>query len=162
VTTQDGHEARPALDELCRGAADLLRIVERPLRRLTVRVGDAAVEMEWPGRVAPPPATAASGAPGGADADGGPLDGVHVVAAPHVGTFYRRPEPGAEPFVVEGSAVRRGQQVGILEAMKLMNPVEADRDGRVVEFLVADGDAVEFDQPLLTLAVDEDGGRQAP
>ena len=66
-----------------------------------------------------------------------------------VGTFYRAPEPGAAPFVAEGDRVESGQQVAVIEAMKLMIPVEADRAGVVVEFLVADRAPVEYGQPLM-------------
>lgn len=75
----------------------------------------------------------------------------HAVRAPLVGTFYRAPEPGSAPFVEVGDIVTRGQHVGIIEAMKLMNMIEADRDGRIVELLVADGSPVEFDQPLVLI-----------
>lgn len=75
--------------------------------------------------------------------------GVFPLCAGTVGTFYRAPEPGAAPFVTEGDQVRTGQQVGIIEAMKLMIPVEAERPGRVVEFLVADRAPVEYGQPLM-------------
>jgi acetyl-CoA carboxylase biotin carboxyl carrier protein len=68
-----------------------------------------------------------------------------------VGTFYRAPEPGAAPFVAEGDTVRAGQQVAIIEAMKLMIPVEAEQAGVVVEFLVADRAPVEYGQPLIRL-----------
>lgn len=149
----DGTALPPPLDEVCRNATDLLRAIESPLRRLTVRAGDTVVEMEWPVPTAPPSLAAP---PVVADDGAQRQPGVHLITAPHVGTFYRCPEPGAEPFVVEGGTVRRGQQVGILEAMKLMNPIEADRDGRVVEILVADGVAVEFDQPLIALSVAEE------
>jgi acetyl-CoA carboxylase biotin carboxyl carrier protein len=74
------------------------------------------------------------------------------VTAPTVGVFYRSPEPGAPPFVSEGDVVAAGQQVAIIEAMKLMIPVEADRAGRVAAILCADADAVEYGQPLLVLA----------
>lgn len=79
----------------------------------------------------------------------------HRVTAPTVGVFYRAPEPGAQHFVAVGDAVVPGQQMAIIEAMKLMIPVEADRAGRVVEVLCADGEPVEFGQPLFVLA---DGG----
>ena len=68
-----------------------------------------------------------------------------------VGTFYRAPEPGAAPFVTVGDLVRPGQVVGIVEAMKLMNEVTAERAGRVTEVLVDDGRPVEYDQPLVAL-----------
>ncbi len=75
--------------------------------------------------------------------------GVFPLCAATVGTFYRAPEPGAAPFVTEGDQVKTGQQVGIIEAMKLMIPVEADRPGQVVEFLAADRAPVEYGQPLM-------------
>jgi acetyl-CoA carboxylase biotin carboxyl carrier protein len=78
----------------------------------------------------------------------------HTLTAPTVGVFYRSPEPGAAPFVDTGDLVSPGQQIGIVEAMKLMIPVEAEHGGRVVEVLCADATAVEFGAPLFALAVD--------
>ncbi|WP_054813863.1 biotin/lipoyl-containing protein [Nocardia arizonensis] len=76
-----------------------------------------------------------------------------VITADTVGVFYQLPEPGAAPFVAEGDTVAAGQQIGIVEAMKLMIPVTAGRAGRVVEFLVDNGEAVEHGAPLLRLEV---------
>jgi acetyl-CoA carboxylase biotin carboxyl carrier protein len=76
----------------------------------------------------------------------------HTLTAPTVGVFYRSAEPGKAPFVDTGDLVAPGQQVGIVEAMKLMIPVEADRGGRVAEVLCADATAVEFGAPLFALA----------
>lgn len=75
-----------------------------------------------------------------------------------VGVFYRAPEPGANPFVSEGETVQAGQQVAIIEAMKLMIPVEAERPGTITEILVTDGEPVEHGQPLMTLAPAESEG----
>ncbi|WP_067865113.1 acetyl-CoA carboxylase biotin carboxyl carrier protein [Nocardia shimofusensis] len=80
-------------------------------------------------------------------------DNTFTLAAETVGVFYRSPEPGADPFVTEGDPVRVGQQVGIVEAMKLMIPVVATREGRVAEFLVENGEAVEYGAALLVLEV---------
>ncbi|WP_146765387.1 acetyl-CoA carboxylase biotin carboxyl carrier protein, partial [Micromonospora saelicesensis] len=80
-----------------------------------------------------------------------PVPGRAAVRAPIVGTFYRAPEPGARPFVAVGDLVRPGQPVAIVEAMKLMNEVIADRTGRVAAVLVEDGQPVEYDQPLVEL-----------
>jgi acetyl-CoA carboxylase biotin carboxyl carrier protein len=80
-----------------------------------------------------------------------PIDAVHSVRAPLVGTFYRASEPGSAPFVEVGDVVTCGQQLAIIEAMKLMNAIEADRDGRVVGLPVPDGSPVEFDQPLVLI-----------
>ena len=73
-----------------------------------------------------------------------------------VGTFYRAPEPGAAPFVEVGDIVEAGQDVAIIEAMKMMNRVQTDRAGRVVEILVEDGETVEFEQPLIVIEPADD------
>jgi acetyl-CoA carboxylase biotin carboxyl carrier protein len=69
-----------------------------------------------------------------------------------VGTFYHAAEPGADPYVSVGDEVEPGQVVGIVEAMKLMNPIAAEVPGTVVEVLVGNAQPVEFGQPLLALA----------
>ncbi|MEV0593229.1 acetyl-CoA carboxylase biotin carboxyl carrier protein [Nonomuraea cavernae] len=76
---------------------------------------------------------------------------VAVIPSPTVGTFYRCPEPGAEPFVKEGDLVTPGQQVAILEAMKMMNPIHALTAGRITRILVEDAAAVEYGQALFAL-----------
>jgi acetyl-CoA carboxylase biotin carboxyl carrier protein len=75
----------------------------------------------------------------------------NAVVAPLVGTFYRGGEPDAPPFVSEGDVVEVGQQIAIVEAMKIMNSVQADRAGRVAKVLAKDGDMVEFGQPLMII-----------
>jgi len=71
-----------------------------------------------------------------------------VVNSPMVGTVYLQPEPGSAPFVRVGDAVAEGQTLLIIEAMKTMNPIPAPRAGRIIELLVADGQPVEFGEPL--------------
>jgi acetyl-CoA carboxylase biotin carboxyl carrier protein len=138
------------LERICRGLADVVRIAGYPPRRVRVQLGASSVEVEWP---EPPPATCSTAAP----ADGPSLDamlaapGLYPVCAPLVGTFYRALEPGARPFVEVGDEVRPGQQVAVVEAMKLMNSVEVDVAGRVVAILVADAEPVEYGQQLLHL-----------
>lgn len=73
------------------------------------------------------------------------------VTSPFVGTFYRAPAPGAEPFVSVGAAVKPGQTLCIVEAMKLMNEIEAEAAGTVLEILVENGNSVEFGQKLFKL-----------
>jgi acetyl-CoA carboxylase biotin carboxyl carrier protein len=75
----------------------------------------------------------------------------HVLKAPMVGTFYRAASPGAKPFVEVGDAVKSGQTVCIIEAMKLMNEIEADRDGVVKHMLVENGAPLEYGEPLLVI-----------
>jgi len=76
----------------------------------------------------------------------------HVVKSPMVGTFYRSAAPGSKPFVELGQAVKSGETVCIIEAMKLLNEIEADQDGVVKEILVENGEPVEYGQPLFVLA----------
>ena len=96
------------------------------------------------GAPAAEPAPAAPAAPGG-DQKG------HVVASPFVGTFYRTPAPDQPNFVDVGSVVRKGQVLCIIEAMKLMNEIEADEPGKIIEVLVENGQPVEFGQPLFRI-----------
>ncbi len=77
--------------------------------------------------------------------------GLHIVKSPLVGTFYGSPAPGAEPFVSPGDLVTKGQVVGIVEAMKLMNEIECDAAGEIVQCLVANGQPVEYGQPLYSI-----------
>ena len=107
-----------------------------------------------PQAVAHPAATAHAGATSGAAAAGAPPTdeaGVHMVKSPIVGTFYASPSPGASPFVAPGDHVEKGQVIGIIEAMKLMNEIESDVAGEVVKCLVSNGQAIEFGQPLFSV-----------
>jgi acetyl-CoA carboxylase biotin carboxyl carrier protein len=79
--------------------------------------------------------------------------GLHIVKSPLVGTFYGSPAPGAEAFVSPGDHVAKGQVIGIIEAMKLMNEIESDAAGEIVKCLVANGQPVEFGQPLYSIRV---------
>ena len=73
------------------------------------------------------------------------------VTSPMVGTFYSAPSPTAKPFVSIGQKINQGDTVGIIEAMKIMNQIESDQSGTVVEILVKDGEAVEFGQSLIVV-----------
>jgi acetyl-CoA carboxylase biotin carboxyl carrier protein len=75
----------------------------------------------------------------------------HVVKAPMVGTFYRCPSPGAKSFVEVGQTVKQGQTLCIIEAMKMLNQIEADKSGVIAEVLVENERPVEFDQPLFII-----------
>lgn len=75
----------------------------------------------------------------------------HAVKAPMVGTFYRSPNPGAAPFVEVGQTVKEGQPLCIIEAMKLLNEIEADKSGVIKEILVENGEPVEYGQPLFVI-----------
>jgi acetyl-CoA carboxylase biotin carboxyl carrier protein len=76
---------------------------------------------------------------------------LHDVKSPIVGTFYGSPSPGAPAFVSPGDRVEKGQAICIVEAMKLMNEIEADASGEVVKCLVANGQPIEYGQPLFSI-----------
>jgi len=75
----------------------------------------------------------------------------HIVKSPMVGTFYRAAQPGADPFVSVGSTVKEGETVCIIEAMKLLNEIEADKSGTIKAVLVENGQPVEYGQPLFVI-----------
>jgi len=73
----------------------------------------------------------------------------HPLTSPMVGTYYSAPSPTAKPFITIGQHVKQGDTIGIVEAMKIMNQIEAEKSGTVLQILVKDGEAVEFGQPLI-------------
>src|ERR1700744_849098 len=99
---------------------------------------------------APMPGAAAAAAVAGAPAAAAAPQG-HVVTSPMVGTFYRAPSPGADAFVQVGDTVKEGDTICIIEAMKLLNEIEAEKSGVVKEILVENGQAVEYGQPLFVV-----------
>ncbi len=90
-------------------------------------------------------------ASGGSPKPGSDLPPGHVVRAPMVGTFYASPAPDKPSFVSVGQSVKQGETLGIIEAMKMFNPIEADVAGTVVKILVESGQPIEFDQPLFVI-----------
>lgn len=119
-------------------------------RRSNTPVASAAAPVYAP---APAPAPAAAPAP---SAEAAPAESAtpagHSVNSPMVGTFYRSPAPGAAAFAEVGQSVSVGDTVCIVEAMKMMNQIEADKSGVIKAILVEDGEPVEFDQPLVIIA----------
>ncbi len=99
---------------------------------------------------APQAAGAAPTAENAPDSGDGQPEG-HQVRSPMVGTFYRAPAPGAKPFVEKGQHVKVGDTLCIIEAMKMLNQIEADKDGVVAAIVVEDGQPVEYDQPLFII-----------
>jgi len=141
-------------------AADLVRRLGKLLDefRLTeaeVTVGDMRVRVQR--AVAPVASAPAAPAPAAGTGVTDPVVIVErpgsmvTVEAPMVGTFYRASSPTADPYVREGDVVKEGQIVCIIEAMKLMNEIEAKAAGRVVKILVENGQAVEYGQPMFLI-----------
>jgi acetyl-CoA carboxylase biotin carboxyl carrier protein len=157
---------------MVRGLAEIVEthslselIVEMPDATLTLRRAAAAPPVVSqpsvvPGPTMAPVAAAQPAAPvaappaprPAAPALAAPADDHHVVTSPFVGTFYCRPNPDADPYVTVSGRVEKGQVLCIIEAMKLMNEIEADISGTVVAILAADAEPVEFGQPLFKIA----------
>ena len=97
---------------------------------------------------APAPASAAAPAP---SADRPARADEHTVTSPMVGTYYASASPGAKPFVEIGSEIKVGQILCIIEAMKMMNQIESDKEGRITAMLAKNGEPVEFGQPLFVI-----------
>ncbi len=148
----------PVLAALCEQARELAGDLNGSLRRIRVRAGEIAVEVEWqpeaappaPGQAPPVVEAATPAAPTRTVEPEAQPDRI-LVTSPMVGTFYRAPEPSAAPFVEVGDVVEAGQVIGIVEAMKLMNPVTAEHSGKIAEILVENAQPVEFGQPLVAL-----------
>lgn len=165
VRTEDGKLTDDVLGVLLRHVDAVATGPRRP-RRVRLETGGVAVEVEWdpvdePSRspsLEPVPAAPAQihDDPDGSEPGSAPPPDGHVITAGNVGVYHHALEPGAPPFVVTGDEVTDGQQVGIIEAMKLMIPVCADRAGRVTDVRCKTGTSVEFGTPLIVLDV---GGR---
>ncbi|WP_163576038.1 acetyl-CoA carboxylase biotin carboxyl carrier protein [Halomonas faecis] len=124
----------------------------------SVRISRHPNGVSWPQPTMPqpaaaPPAAAPGTAPAAEPEPAAPAEPQgHALNSPMVGTFYRSPAPGSKPFVEVGQSVKKGETVCIVEAMKMMNQIEADRDGVIEAVLAEDGEPVEFDQPLLIIS----------
>ncbi|MFV0575737.1 MAG: acetyl-CoA carboxylase biotin carboxyl carrier protein [Vibrio sp.] len=148
----------------------LIELVEESgIAELEISEGEESVRINrYSGQVAPAapvqysvaPAPAPQAAPAAAPAPvaevaapaaAAPVASGHKVLSPMVGTFYRSPSPEAKSFIEIGQSVQEGQTLCIVEAMKMMNQIEADKSGVVTAILVEDGQAVEFDQPLVVI-----------
>jgi acetyl-CoA carboxylase biotin carboxyl carrier protein len=97
------------------------------------------------------PAAPAAGVAGSAAPEAAPVAAGHTVKAPMVGTFYRAANPGSAAFVEVGQTVKEGEPLCIIEAMKLLKEIEADKSGVITEILVENGEPVEYGQPLFVI-----------
>ena len=118
----------------------------------SVRISRGVVAAAPVAYAAPQVAMAPAGAPAAAPAAAAaPALSGHVVRSPMVGTFYRSASPDAGPFIEEGSQVKVGDALCIVEAMKMMNQIQSDKAGVIKSILVNNGETVEFDQPLFII-----------
>jgi acetyl-CoA carboxylase biotin carboxyl carrier protein len=111
----------------------------------------AVLHVPQPQHLAAPPPAAAVAAPVAEAPAAKPKTNEHVITAPMVGTFYASPSPGAKSFVEIGDEIKIGQVLCIIEAMKMMNQIEADKAGRLTSIMARSGDPVEFGQPLFVV-----------
>ena len=123
-----------------------VRIVKNAPPVYVQQTAGFAPQVSAPAPSAALPTEGAAAAPAGAAAPAVPQG--HIVTSPMVGTFYRAPSPGADPFTQVGDTVKEGQTICIIEAMKLLNEIESDKAGVIKEILVENGQAVEYGQPL--------------
>ena len=125
----------------------LIELVEESdVRELEVKTGDESIRIARGEIARQSSAPTLTEKPTAASVDSG-----QVITAPMAGTFYRSPAPGEHAFVTEGDKVTMGQVLCIIESMKMMNQIEADCNGTVVEVLVADGQAIESGTPLMRI-----------
>jgi acetyl-CoA carboxylase biotin carboxyl carrier protein len=145
-------------------AVELLGQLDRPPRNLHIQAGEVSVDITWAEPAAPGTADRTGTAERIVPAELRPVEAqpaepaapaAEYLSSPGVGVFYHAREPGAAPFVSVGSVVQAGQQIGIIEAMKLMIPVEADRGGRIREVVKGNGEPVEYAEPLFALEPEE-------
>ncbi len=120
-------------------------------RTSNIAIPTAATYMAAPQAAPAAPAAPAAAPAAEAAAPSAPEHNGHTVKSPMVGTFYSAPSPGSPKFVQVGQQVKVGDTICIVEAMKMMNQIEADKAGTIEAILVEDGEPVEFDQPLVTI-----------
>jgi len=117
----------------------------------SVRIARASASISQPAAAFPTPAATLQ-TPAATAAETVQRPSGHVVTAPMVGTFYRSPSPGSPPFVEVGMRVKEGDTLCIIESMKMMNQINADKAGKIEAILVENEMPIEFDQPLITIS----------
>ncbi len=147
----DLRKLKTLIDLVSESNVSELEITEAEGKVRIVKSSGAPVVMQQPAlaMVAAPVLAPAAGASAAPAADAAPAG--HAVKSPMVGTFYRSSSPGAKPFVDVGSVVKEGETICIIEAMKILNEIEADKSGTITKILSENGQAVEYGQPLFII-----------
>ena len=145
----DLRKLKTLIDLVSESNVSELEITEAEGKVRIVKSSAAPMVMQQPvvAMVAAPVVEAA--APVAAEVSAAPAG--HAVKSPMVGTFYRSASPGASPFIEVGSVVREGETICIIEAMKILNEIEADKSGTITKILCQNGQAVEYGQPMLMI-----------
>ncbi len=146
----------PAMSDVVEAVHTLIDLMgSGGIRELDLSFGDVAIRLRGQGHAisAAPPVVLPG--PGASSPAVEPRDTGSLITAPMIGTFYSSPSSGDPPFVGVGERIEAGQVVGIIEAMKIMNEIVADRAGVITDILVANGEAVEYGSPLFRLALED-------
>lgn len=146
----DLRKLKTLIDLVSESNVSELEITEAEGKVRIVKGGGAVVQQMMAAPVLPAAAPAAAAPAAAAEAAPAVVQG-HTVKSPMVGTFYRSSAPGAKAFVEIGSQVKEGETVCIIEAMKILNEIEADKSGTIKQILGENGQAVEFGQPLFII-----------
>ncbi|OOG37320.1 acetyl-CoA carboxylase biotin carboxyl carrier protein [Polaromonas sp. A23] len=146
----DLRKLKTLIDLVSESNVSELEITEAEGKVRIVKSGGVPMVMQAPVAMAPAPVAAApvAGVPA-TSAEAAPAG--HAVKSPMVGTFYRSSSPGAKAYVEVGSQVKEGETICIIEAMKILNEIEADKSGTVTRILCENGQAVEYGQPLFMI-----------
>ena len=150
----DLRKLKTLIDLVSESNVSELEITEAEGKVRIVKGGPAMVQgahMPMPAPMQPNVAAAAPALPAAAPAAAPEAPKGHIVKSPMVGTFYRASSPGAKSFVEVGSQVKEGDTVCIIEAMKILNEIETDKAGTIIEILCENGQAVEYGQPLFVI-----------
>jgi acetyl-CoA carboxylase biotin carboxyl carrier protein len=154
--TDPGDRDQPSLDDVTDAVRSLVDVMRsNGLTELDVTSGAVSIRLRAPKSGGPKASAIAAGephAPAGSTSE--TTD--HIVTAPMIGTFYSSPAPGESAFVSVGDHIQAGQTIGIIEAMKIMNEIVADRSGVVVEVIARNAEAVEYGSPLFRIDVQKD------
>lgn len=150
----DLRKLKTLIDLVSESNVSELEITEAEGKVRIVKSGGTVVQQYAPAAAQPaaaaPAAAPVAGLPApAATAPAAPTG--HVIKSPMVGTFYRSSSPGAKPFVEVGSQVKEGETICIIEAMKILNEIEADKSGTITRILGENGQAVEYGQPLFVI-----------
>jgi len=149
--TMDLRKLKTLIDLVSESNISELEITEADGKVRIVKADPAAHAHMQYAPAAPMPVAMAPTAPAPVAEPVVPVESGHPIKSPMVGTFYRSANPGAKPFVEIGDAIKEGEPICIIEAMKIMNEIEADKSGTVKRILCENGQAVEFGQPLFII-----------
>ncbi len=146
----DLRKLKTLIDLVSESNVSELEITEAEGKVRIVKSGGVPVMMQQQPAMTMVPVAAGAAPVAAAEVVAAPAAG-HAVKSPMVGTFYRASSPGSNPFVEVGSVIREGETICIIEAMKILNEIEADKSGTVTRILVENGQAVEYGQPLFII-----------